>query len=1090
MNLNLNFDIRFQKLNDEQKQAVTTIYGPVMVVAGPGSGKTELLSMRVANILRQTDVQANNILCLTFTDAATKNMQERLSKIIGVKAFSVGIFTFHSFCQYVLNQYQDYFQEYADFDLACDVRKFEVLTNNLNNLSLDKNLRVRDMQGNYVFLNDVQRIITALKKANLDPDTFDEILDNLDSEYEILNNELSQFFSRVGVIRSIKALPELQSLLESIKSHSGEVFDFLGFELQTALASCEEQESTKPFTAFKNKYFAKDKNNNVVFKDSLKLENITSLAGIYKNYVSFFSNNGFRDFDDLILDLNKKLKEHKLLRLNLQETFQFILVDEFQDTSDAQMQLINLLAKPVELDLDPNLLVVGDDDQSIYKFQGANIKNILSFLAEYENVETIILNKNYRSNQKIVDTFSTVVKNSESRLSEFYPSIQKDLVAANSSVKMGDIHLVECMDEESEMHFITSKIKELSKTIPLSEIAVLARGHKDLRNLATYLSNNGIDVSYESNLNVFDLDIINLLSKMIILLSHFTKPTIKRVYDLLPEVLSHPAFNIPTFEIWNFSREAYSHRKKWEDLDIDAEKFPNIAKSMMFFKQLSVTSLSVSFRVVLDYLIGSKQFETQENLFDVLILKSPINDYFLQGSDLETYQNLEGLKAFVSAVEQYYSTANFDINQVVNYIEFYQNAHLKLNFKLSLSSRDSVNLLTAHGSKGLEFNTVLIFNTTHHNWGKVKSRAKLKLPSFLRLEPESDNNDDLVRLFFVALSRARESLFVTYPKLDHKRKENLLLGFLTDVDVDKINYKIDLDERIDVLKTGFVEKVEQDFDSNFFLQPIVDKFVVSISAILSFVDIVNSTPQEFMKSYLLRYPRATSKQASYGNSIHAALNFITQHLKNNNKLPDLKLVFDRYKKELDKQPLTILEHTQYLEKGRVKLQNYLEWHSNSFSKYDLGEYNMNGANLYINEFKIAGSLDRVFFDFDKKQVSVIDYKTGKPFTEFGRGSDSTKLKSFKYKLQLTFYKYLLQNHPNYKAKYSFGSAYIHFLDAESLDESVLSYQPSENDMKFLLELIDAVLNKIKNLDFPNVDHYEKNYNGMRQFIDDLIAKRI
>jgi len=121
---------------------------------------------------------------------------------------------------------------------------------------------------------------------------------------------------------------------------------------------------------------------------------------------------------------------------------------------------------------------------------------------------------------------------------------------------------------------------------------------------------------------------------------------------------------------------------------------------------------------------------------------------------------------------------------------------------------------------------------------------------------------------------------------------------------------------------------------------------------------------------------------------------------------------------------------------------------------------------------------------------VIDYKTGKPFDEFGKGSESTKLKSFKYKLQLTFYKYLLQNHPNYRGKYSFGKAFIHFLDAESLEESTLSYEPTENDMKLLLDISRAVLKKIKNLDFPNVDHYEKTYNGMRMFIDDLIAERI
>ncbi len=779
-----------------------------------------------------------------------------------------------------------------------------------------------------------------------------------------------------------------------------------------------------------------------------------------------------------------------MLRANLQETFQFILVDEFQDTSDAQMELINLLAQPVQADLDSNLLVVGDDDQSIYKFQGANIKNILNFIAEYPTVETIILDKNYRSNQSIVDLFSKVVDLSGTRLSQFYPDIQKDLKAANPSIKTGDIHLVEASCLDSEMHYVAEQIKTLTKDDDFADIAVLARNHKDLIRLSEYLVSQQIPVAYESNMDVFNQDVICLLVDMIILISEFNKPTLKRVYELLPKVLGHPAFGIPTQELWSFSRACFRSRKKWEDFE-KLDDFPNVKHYLYFLKQLSVQSLSVSFRTIFDYLIGSKTIDVKENLFDVTVYHSPIKSYYLDLNSLESFQSLEALKKFAEALDAYYRSNNYDISQVVNYIDFYQSSRLKLNFRLSLNDQNSVELMTAHGSKGLEFKHVIIFNTTHKNWGEARSMSKLKLPTHLRLEPDGDEIDDMVRLFFVALSRAKESLYLTYAKQGLNKKENLLLGFLSQVEIPTVKYEIDLPEKIQIAKTDLkLDVIETHFNRDAFIRPIVDDFVISISAILSFIDVCNSTPAQFLESYILRYPRSTSKQASYGNSMHAALNFVNIELKKNNKIPDLSEIFKAYEKELNRQPLTPLERELYLEKGRANLANYMQWHSDGFSKYDLSEYNMASANLYINSFKVSGSLDRVVFDFDDKSINVIDYKTGKPFDAFLKGSPSTKLKSFKYKLQLTFYRYLLEHHPNYKSKYKFGKSYLHFLDAKNDVESVLAYVPTENDMQFLLQIIEAVTSKIKNMEFPDVSEYEKSYFGVRQFVDDLISGKI
>ncbi|MBT6142886.1 ATP-dependent helicase [bacterium] len=1092
MNLNQIYTDRFQKLNQQQQEAVTTIYGPVMVVAGPGSGKTELLSMRVANILKETDLDASNILCLTFTDAACKNMQQRLSKIIGIDAFRVGIFTFHSFAQYVLNNYQDYFYDYVDKQLACDIRKFEVLSKNLNQLALDRNLRVLDLNGNFVFFNDIQRIITCLKKANIDSVNLSETILALREDFSQINQIVNAFFEANGSIRSLKALPQLQALLTDLQDLDSEVAQFLALELKNALNLCESENSTKYFTAFKNKFFAKDKDTKFVCKDSLKLDNLEDLAQVYQQYVEFFRQNGFRDFDDLILDLIDKIKRHPVLKANLQEIFQFILVDEFQDTSDAQMQLIKLLSNSSLPDFIPNLLVVGDDDQSIYKFQGANIKNILEFLSTYSTTKTIVLEKNYRSTQSIVDLFSHVIKSSDLRLESFYPQIQKSLQAANSTLQPGDMRLIEAKDPESELYCLLELIKKYAKQEDYSQIAVLARNHSDLRQISEFLISHNIPVSYQSSLDVFEQEVIVLVVKISKLLYHLSRPTLKRVYELLPEILGHPAFNIPTQQLWEFSREVFAKRSRWEK-HMDLKKFPDVAYYMHFFKELSNVSQALPYRSVFDYIIGSKTFEERQNLFDTLVLKSPIKEYFLSQEDLESYQSLEALKSFIEAIEAYYATDNFDCLQALNYFEIYENSRLKLNFQFAIGNAQSCQLMTAHGAKGLEFETVIVFNSTQKRWGTAVNRAKLTLPKHLRLEPQPDDVDDLVRLFFVALSRAKNNLVITYAKKDLKNKDNLLLSFLHESGLDSEDFEIGLKTRVHSLQASLLnpESVkDENFDKNAFLRPIVDNFAVSISAILSFIDIVNSTPTEFLNSYMLRYPRSTSKQASYGNAMHAALNHLSKSLKTSQKPLTLEDLIKFYGSQLAKAPLSTLEYNQYLQKGSSNLTNYYNWHAQDFSQYDLAEYNMSSSNLYIEGFKISGSLDRVVFDFDKKRISVIDYKTGKPFDAFDKGSLSSKLKSFKYKLQLTFYKYLLQNHPNYKKKYQFDSAYLHFLDAETKEQSILEYQPSDRDMEFLLQIISAVLKKIKNLDFPDVSAYEKTYYGMREFIEDLITEKI
>jgi len=443
-----NFEERYQKLNDRQKEAVDAIDGAVLVVAGPGTGKTELLSLRVANILKQTDTLASSILCLTYTDSAAKNMRERLARLIGKEAYKVAIHTFHSFGSEIINQNPEYFFFAAGYQPSDDLAQYKIRKELFEKMKWDNPLNSFHEDHDFSFLTDVKDCISALKKGGLTPKKFGEILESNTRFLEFFNPFLQELFSEKITATRTEKLPEIienitkylnSSQKEELQDTFPSLAEIVVRELKQVwgeiLEIPEKSKKTKPLTQWKEIFVVKDNLNKVVFKDTQKLKKYLALIALYKDYQTKLHSLGLYDFEDMLLEvvaifengLKIKNEINFELKYNYQEKYQYILVDEFQDTNGVQMRLLESLAQPSSNEGNPNILVVGDDDQAIFKFQGANLQNILKFREIYPKAKTISLVDNYRSSQEILDFAGLIIQESSQRLTDF--GIEKKLVA-------------------------------------------------------------------------------------------------------------------------------------------------------------------------------------------------------------------------------------------------------------------------------------------------------------------------------------------------------------------------------------------------------------------------------------------------------------------------------------------------------------------------------------------------------------------------------------------------------------------------------------------------------------------------------------
>lgn len=1093
-NRGVNFEQRYNKLNDAQREAVDTIDGPLLVVAGPGTGKTELLSMRAANILQKTDTLAENVLCLTFTDSGANAMRARLADIIGPDAYKVAIQTFHSFGTEIINQHREYFYRGAEFQPADDLSTHSLLTEILDELDYSNPLATK-FNGNYTYIHDIQIAIGELKQAGLSSDELLTIVNANDETLDALEPELSDIFgdkislnmlSRLATVAETAAKQPQPKLPPAITP----LADELALSLARAIDTATQTRKTTTITAWRNAWLEKDSGGTFIFKDRKRHTKLRALAQIYFSYLTRMEQAGLYDYNDMVLNVVHSMELHADLKANLQEKYHYIMVDEFQDTNLAQLRILfNLTDNPVG-DI-PNVMAVGDDDQAIYSFQGADVNNIHRFRERYPAYKSVVLIDNYRSTATILAHAKEVIDQADGRL-ETSMQIDKSLTAHADNTS-SSIELVSVPTRADEFSLVAESIvKDIKQGTKASDIAVIARRHSELVELVPYLHHHDINVNYERRDNILDLPVIKTLELLAEISVALFASDHELADSLLPELLAHPMYDVEAETIWRLSLAAHRNSLSWlETMMVTPELKPLAAWLIERAKAVPIESLEL----FIDNLVGNNPSENEDDY------RSPFYEYYFGSAVLDKTPDayltaLEALRTLRTKLREYQPNSTLHVSDFLEYIHAHQELGATItNIRSSGSApENAINLLSAHKSKGLEFDTVYVINSIDSQWGeRVRSRGRLiSYPENLMITPNADTYDERLRLYFVAMTRAKRQLHLTYSREDNNGKDTLGASFLTGTSLEarEATPAHTLAELTNLNEIAWHDQITASPTQTMkdLLSPVLENYKLSATHLNNFLDISNGGPATFLMNNLLRFPQTKSASASYGTAMHATLQRAHNHYVATGEKRPVEDVLGDFVHELEHQRLEPTDFKLFSKRGREALATFLATKYDSFSRNQKTELSFARQDVVINDARLTGSMDLV--DIDDGHIRVTDYKTGKPSQDWRGKSDFEKIKLHKYKQQLMFYQMLCENSRDY-AKYSFDGGVLQFVEPNQSGEiCALEETFTDEDLARFRELITAVWQRIMTLDFPDIGEFKPSYKGMlafEQFLVDSVA---
>ncbi len=954
--LEIKFSEEYERLNKKQQLAVDTIEGPIMVIAGPGTGKTQILASRIGKILLDTDANPENILCLTYTEAGVVAMRKRLLQFIGPAAYKVNLYTFHAFCNDIIQDNLSLFEK-TILDPISDLEKIQLFKELID--SFPKNHALKRYRGDVYFeINNLQSLFSNMKKEGWTPSFINERID----EY-------------------LADLPNRDEFIYKRKY--------------------------KEFNAGDLKQAKIDEENE-------RMEKLRAAVGEFDHFQQMMRKMNRYDFDDMINWVIKAFEENKNLLANYQEKYLYTLVDEYQDTSGTQNKLVELLINYWDK---PNVFVVGDDDQSIYRFQGANIENMKDFADQYkEDLLTVVLTNNYRSTQPILDVSKSVINRNEERLVKKIPGLSKDLTSSKDQIK-NLIHkpvINEYESQRQEMIGITNQVQALiEKEIQPGKIGVIYKEHKYGEELAQYFKQLAIPVYSKRNLNILDLP----LAKKILLIVKYLDAEHDISYsgdEILFEILHFEWFGIPPIEIAKLSMEVAGKRyndAKTSIRQLITEKANAPAKDL--FSNTMHEGLKKA-TVIIEKLIADVSNITLQHLIENIIQETGILSHIMQSSDKHwQLQVLTGLFDFVK--EETHRNPKLGLPDFVKLISLMEKEDIALPLVEVSGSDKGVNLMTAHGSKGLEFEYVFFVGCNATFWEKKKKPGGgYKLPDtmFSTLTP-SANDEELRRLFYVALTRAEQHLLISYSKYRNDGKELEPSMFIAEIqdehDIQTTLVAIDMESLAQFAALHFekteapeIDKIEEENISR-----ILEKFVMNVTALNNYL----KCPLEFYFKNLIRIPSPRNEATEFGSAVHYALEKLFRKMQDGGKelfpakqefISDFEWYINRHRESFTKE-----QFARRLEYGNEVLSNYYEKYINSFNKVVAIERRIK---TIIKDVPIRGALDKL--EFDGKSVNVVDYKSGDP----DKGIPKTKGPSDKdpnggdYWRQAVFYKILVDNY--------------------------------------------------------------------------------
>jgi len=1095
-------------LNDAQRKAVTTIDGPVLVIAGPGTGKTQLLTTRIAHILSTTDTLPENILCLTFTESAAQNMRQRLSSMIGQAAYNITISTYHAFGSDLIRRFPDHFAEMGDLQPIDDLGIDSIFRQIVGNLPYGNPLKFADM-----YLGDIKSFVSDAKRALLSPNHIRAIADHnvefITQAQPIVKEALK------GVVRitpkSVDVFAQLESALADIQGKEMPLRSIqplqkqLTSELHAALLEVEDTGKTTPLTKWKNTWLAKDDDGLFVVDGVKANQKVIAAADIYEQYLNELAARQLFDYDDMILRAVHGLVTHDDLRFTLQEQYQYILLDEFQDTNGAQLKLVELLTDNPIWEGRPNILAVGDDDQAIYAFQGADYSHMLQFQRMYQDVLLVPLTENSRSHHDVLYVARGIAEQIEERLHHHFPQIEKILEAANTRLPAkAVIERHEAKTDMMQFAWTAKKIKELiEQGVPADEITVLAPQHKYLEPLVPYLQEAGVPVRYEKRENVLDDAAITQIERMSELCTALHSGNFAVANALWSEVLSFEFWGLPTSTIWKLSWQASDDEENWTETLLQHDELKPIA---LFFMRLSMIAATETLETLFDYLIGVSALDLQEP--DHASFTSPFYaHYFTEeidgvGSFWDLLTSLTVLRARLREYKRG-SDEPLKLSDFIAFVEAHRAANIKiLNTSPYQDAEKAVQLMTAFKSKGMEFNTVFILAVNDEAWGaKARSQSsRLSIPPNLHfMRYAGATNDERLRLFYVAITRAKTQLYLVNYQSSFTGKAFSRLRYLNEVVDDGVSTSTLLPagrqailpaEESAITPTTELgiywhyrhERALTQEDVRALLKSRLDLFQLSPTHVNAFTDLEHAGPAYFFMNTVLRFPKAPTSNGQFGNAIHETLEWIHIQNKQTDSVPNLSSVLGTFERRLRAKRLSEQDTTQMLERGRLALQTYLSQRLHTIASTNECEFNFRREGVFIGKAHMAGKIDKMIIDKKNRTITIVDYKTGASFKRWERNS-----KLHKYRQQLYLYRALIEGSRAF-AGYTVTDAYLEFVepdDSGTINELHLTFD--DDEYRLVKQLAQIVWQRVQAIELPDVTEYSKDLKGIEAFEHALLS---
>ncbi len=996
-----------------------------MVVAGPGTGKTQIIAARTANIILKTGVNPSSIFITTFTEAGVIAIKERLLKFIGRDSYKVYVSTIHSFASDVIATFPEKFIEEKSGRSIDEIDGLQILKGILENGIKEGKIEYLRANGDDIFyLRDIKKNIDKLKQEAINPSQFQIVIEEQKSIYD----------EKLEKLKTNKRIRDLEKRTAKDK----EIYD-------------------------------------------THIWKLSELNLLYKAYQKYLREHELFDYNDMIQFVVEKFRADESLRSYYAEKFLYIMLNEYQDTNNAQNEIIEHICS-VSQEV-PNIMVVGDDDQSIYRFQGANIENMLGFSVRQKDVKIIVLEDNYRSTQAILDTATSLISNNSERLVWKISGLEKKLISHTKTglekerpvLKWPSFILY--ASDITEKVWVTREIKNLlAGWVSPQEIAIIVRGNREVEEWSEFLKSEWLEVESKVKTNILNSPYIQVLLDFIsLVINPYTSE------EKLIGLLRSSLIDVDNIDILKITRHLYQTNYVRKDKIVLFKAL--ISKSILENIELSNPWKIEQFTLLISELQSKIESTSFGEFFNLCVESLGLIEHIEKNG---SFDDLQDVYTLFNRIKDFGNIhPNYTIEKFLEKINLYISYSYPISRQFLLPHNSGVQILTSHGSKWLEYEAVFIPGLYSGNWEGKKLIEKIKLPNTIigdglqdREEKDESQMEEDRRLFFVALTRAKKHLFLSSPRIqDGKMK--IISEFIEEVksDIEMLeNNEVserELESSLKKLLTPNRFHTSREEELNYIWE-FLKNYRLSVSDLNSFLE----DPKIWLHRSVFKYPFVENEATIFWSIYHKTLEYFYKDYKKTGKWWAKKDLSDKFGALLAKEILTEVQRERLDKKWREWLEGYYDFYQNSFQEPFFVEYDFRPKNVIFDGIPLTGKIDKIvrITDteaplFSREEVAIVDYKTGaiKYRGEIKwidkEGNTLPWYEKGKYFRQLLFYKLLSEEDKEFSSHYEVKKLMLDFAEWRGGKYSIADIDFSEEEYETFKILIKESWQKISSLDF-------------------------